>query len=261
MRQLVTIMVLGVLLAACGTTRPPPPRTSGGGEYKVGAPYKVGGQWYTPAANPYYDEVGMASWYGKQFHGKSTANGERFDMNKLSAAHKTLPMPSFVRVTNLSNGRSLVLRINDRGPFAQGRIIDLSRRAAQLLGFEKKGVERVRVQATRADGRPLARKISQDKRKKKDTRMASAGTAAANIAIGDLYVQIGSFSARSNAEMLVPRLKGLGTLLIQTIIVEGRRVHRLRIGPFADQQAAYAALKAVRRRGFADARVFTEPIG
>lgn len=118
----------------------------GKGVYKVGNPYQVAGVWYYPKENPRYDETGIASWYGPGFHGKYTANGEAYDMNDLTAAHQTLPMPVFVRVTNLENGRSIVVRVNDRGPFANGRIIDMSRRGAQLLGFDQKGTARVRVQ-------------------------------------------------------------------------------------------------------------------
>jgi rare lipoprotein A len=115
------------------------------GIYKVGQPYQVDGTWYYPAEDLAYDETGIASWYGEAFHAKDTANGEVFDLNALTAAHKTLPMPSIVQVTNLENGRSLQLRVNDRGPFVRGRIIDVSRRAAQLLGFEGKGTAKVRV--------------------------------------------------------------------------------------------------------------------
>lgn len=115
-------------------------------------PYQIKGQWYYPAIDPDYDETGIASWYGDPFHGRPTATGETYDQNAISAAHKTLPLPSTVRVTNLENGRVLQVRVNDRGPFVHGRIIDLSRRAAQLLGFENQGVARVRVQVTGAGG-------------------------------------------------------------------------------------------------------------
>ena len=126
------------------------------GAYKVGDPYQVFGVWYYPAEDLDFNEVGIASWYGREFHGRRTANGAVFDMNGLSAAHRTLPMPSLVRVTNLESGRSLVLVVNDRGPFARGRIIDVSRRAAQLLGFFEKGTAKVRVEAVRAQpGKPL----------------------------------------------------------------------------------------------------------
>jgi rare lipoprotein A len=126
---------------------PAPPVRTGQGEYKVGQPYQVAGVWYYPKEDPHYVEKGIASWYGRKFHGRPTANGEVYDMNALTAAHKTLPMPTKVRVTNLENGRALVLRVNDRGPFVHGRIIDVSRRAAQLLGFINNGTARVRVEA------------------------------------------------------------------------------------------------------------------
>ena len=123
--------------------------------YKVGNPYEVAGIWYYPAEDFGYREEGIASWYGPGFHGKRTANGEKYDMNALTAAHKTLPMPSVVQVTNLENGRAIKLRINDRGPFVEGRIIDLSRRAAQLLDVERHGVARVRVELVPEDSLTL----------------------------------------------------------------------------------------------------------
>lgn len=123
--------------------------------YKVGDPYEVAGKWYYPAEDYGYREEGIASWYGLEFHGKRTANGEVYDMNALTAAHKTLPMPSVVNVTNLENGRALKLRINDRGPFVDGRIIDLSRRAAQLLNVEEIGTARVLVEFVPEDSLTL----------------------------------------------------------------------------------------------------------
>jgi len=117
----------------------------GGGRFQVGKPYKVAGRWYTPEDDPHYDNTGLASWYGPNFHGRQTANGEYFDQYALTAAHPTLPLPSYVRVTNLENGRSVMVRVNDRGPFAHGREIDLSKRTAELLDFINKGTTRVRV--------------------------------------------------------------------------------------------------------------------
>jgi rare lipoprotein A (peptidoglycan hydrolase) len=116
------------------------------GHQKVGKPYKVSGKRYTPRHDPRYDAVGTASWYGPQFHGKPTATGEKFNMNDLTAAHKTLPLNSMVYVTNLQTGKSLKVRVNDRGPFVDGRIIDLSRASAQALGLFNAGLGRVRVQ-------------------------------------------------------------------------------------------------------------------
>ncbi|MEM6383569.1 MAG: septal ring lytic transglycosylase RlpA family protein [Pseudomonadota bacterium] len=118
----------------------------GGGRDQVGRPYRIGGRLYTPREDPNYDRTGMASWYGPGFHGRLTANGEVFDQYTLSAAHPTLPLPSYVRVTNLDNDHSVVVRVNDRGPFAHNRIIDLSKRAADVLDMRADGVGRVRVQ-------------------------------------------------------------------------------------------------------------------
>ena len=113
--------------------------------YKIGNPYQIDGIWYYPDRDLTYDKTGIASWYGDEFGGKMTANGEIFDPALVSAAHKTLPMPSVVRVTNLDNGKSLVVRVNDRGPYVSGRIIDMSREGARLLGFKDQGIARVRV--------------------------------------------------------------------------------------------------------------------
>jgi peptidoglycan lytic transglycosylase len=125
---------------------PGEPVPKGGGVYRVGKPYIVADREYAPEENVRYRENGLASWYGEDFHGRLTANGEVFDMQAISAAHPTLPLPSYVRVTNLANKRSMVVRVNDRGPFVGNRVIDLSYKAAHLLGFGNRGVVRVRVE-------------------------------------------------------------------------------------------------------------------
>jgi rare lipoprotein A len=125
---------------------PGEPIPKGGGTYRVGKPYVVAGRTYVPEADVDYNAEGQASWYGAEFHGRLTANGEVFDMNAISAAHPTLPMPSYVRVTNLANRRSVVVRVNDRGPYRGNRVIDLSIKTARLLGFHNHGVARVRVE-------------------------------------------------------------------------------------------------------------------
>ena len=155
-RSLAVLALAGVSLAACATPQGPTsishvtPRTGGGhgGVATVPGtmrPYQVNGVWYTPRDQPDYEAVGVASWYGAQFHNRRTADGELFDMDAPSAAHKTLPLPCIVEVTNLENGRKLQVRVNDRGPFVDGRVIDLSREAAKQLGFYAKGTARVRV--------------------------------------------------------------------------------------------------------------------
>jgi len=161
--KLALAIPLAGLLAACATSSPPPrslalvqapPKAKAppppaaiapNPVYKVGDPYQVGGIWYYPREQPDYDETGIASWYGQDYQGKPTANGEIFDRNNVTGAHPTLPIPVNVRVTNLENGRSLVVRVNDRGPYVKGRIIDLSEHAADLLGFRLNGLARVRV--------------------------------------------------------------------------------------------------------------------
>jgi len=126
------------------------------GTFKVGTPYKIQGKLYRPKETYNFTETGIASWYGPNFHGKPTANGETFDMYELTAAHRTLQMPSLVRVTNLENGRSLVVRVNDRGPFSRGRIIDLSKRAAELLGFKNKGTAKVHLELLSTESKAIA---------------------------------------------------------------------------------------------------------
>ncbi len=122
------------------------PVPKGGGTYRIGKPYVVGGRTYVPEEDPNYRAEGLASWYGDDFHGRLTANGEVFDMTSLTAAHPTLPLPCYVRVTNMGNGKSLIVRVNDRGPYHGNRVLDVSHRAATLLDFQTSGVARVRVE-------------------------------------------------------------------------------------------------------------------
>jgi rare lipoprotein A len=152
--SLALIASLGGFIAACGGDgerlgeRVIPlgqPVPKGGGIYMLGKPYQVGGIWYTPREEPGYNRVGRASWYGELFHGRRTANGEIYDMDRLSAASPTLPLPVYAQVTNLSNGRTIVVRVNDRGPYANDRIMDLSRHSAEVLGFRGTGTALVRV--------------------------------------------------------------------------------------------------------------------
>ncbi len=164
----ILVLGLGLVLAGCAeddlgerTAKPAvgpvqPITDQRPGVYKVGDAYQIGGTWYYPKADYGYRETGIASWYGPGFHGRATANGEIFDQNALTGAHRTLPMPFMVRVTNLDNGRSIKVRINDRGPFKNGRIIDLSRRAADLLGFRRIGTAKVRVEIVDDESRALA---------------------------------------------------------------------------------------------------------
>jgi rare lipoprotein A len=162
--NLLALCVGGLLLANCSgglsgkvdpkygvsassrVVEPGEPVPKGGGVYRVGKPYVVGGRTYVPEEDINYSAVGLASWYGDDFHGRFTANGEVFDMNSISAAHPTLPLPCYVRVTNVANRKSIVVRVNDRGPYVGNRVIDLSVRTAKLLGFYGNGVAKVKVE-------------------------------------------------------------------------------------------------------------------
>jgi len=153
------------------------------GTYKVGNPYQIDGVTYVPHVDYDYVETGVASWYGPNFHGNRTANGEPFDMNSISAAHRTLPLPSMVRVTNLENGRVLNVRVNDRGPFSRGRIIDMSRRAAELLGFKDKGTAMVRVEIMARESIALAHGMDGVQVASADTSEPPVPSAAPRMAV------------------------------------------------------------------------------
>jgi len=286
-----------VLLAGCsfGPNLPHDnelPTGDQGGVQKVGNPYKVAGKWYYPKEDPDYDEVGYASWYGPDFHGKHTANGEMYNMNALTAAHKTLPLPSYVKVTNLSNGRTLVLRVNDRGPFVKNRILDVSRRGAQLLGFDKKGVTLVRVQACDEHGNVhFSRRHQKPKELDRMPVMqtaraaitpapveavteetlsspvparpaATASAPATDTAVAAAtrhYVQVGAYSNRANAALQVARLKKEGFAAeLQASTTRGMTFWRVRIGPFVERTLAQRSLERVLSDGFYDARIFPE---
>lgn len=155
-----------IALTACSTVNRianpfPPITTKSQGHFKVGSQYKVDGKWYQPRETYNFTQTGIASWYGPNFHGKLTANGEVYDQNALTAAHKTLQIPSIVRVTNLENGRSLIVRVNDRGPFSRGRIIDMSKRGAELLKFKNQGTAKVKVQVLEKESRAVAEAAKQ----------------------------------------------------------------------------------------------------
>lgn len=155
--QLWPTVLIVVLLAGCSSQRTYEGQYRAGRPmYKVRAPYQINGVWYYPAVDYNYDETGVASWYGEQFDKKYTADGEICNLNELIAAHHTLPMPSIVQVTNLDNGRTVQVRVNDWGPFARGRIIDVSRRASQLLGFESSGTAPVRVKIMKEESLQVA---------------------------------------------------------------------------------------------------------
>jgi rare lipoprotein A len=297
------VTVLAAFTAGCATgpednTVTVPPNA---GVYKVGAPYQIGDTWYYPSEQPDYDETGVASWYGPTFYGHSTANGERFDAEALTAAHRTLPMPVNVRVTNLDNGKSLIVRVNDRGPFAKGRIIDLSERAATLLGYKQQGTARVRVTfVSRADlkggfpssearpeiasavqAAPTGRIVANDLEPipgattlppAQPTQLPSPPVHTADTAVATqptgivttvpvpaethLYVQAGAFSSYPNAVRLQAKL-GSG-IQISTIVQNGQKLYRLRLGPFDEVGDADRALARLSSLGSNDARIVVD---
>ena len=226
---------------------------------------KSRGVWYYPREEPDYDATGIASWYGADFHGKATANGEIYDMNSLTAAHKTLPMPSSVRITNLENGRSMVLRVNDRGPFVHGRIIDVSRRAAQLLGFHKSGTAKVRVAVLQAGGKRFiaAKPTTTEEDKTLVAAVPRDGVSSASLPppsgveaapapvatsstpqvaqktarATSMYVQAGAFSIRENANRLRDDLAHLGPTIVSKVTIKGQTFHRVRLGPWTPWRA------------------------
>jgi len=264
------VMILLCVLAACGGR--PPVKTEpapGGGQYKVGKPYKVSGKWYTPKVEPNYNKVGLASWYGPKFHGRQTANGEIFNMNALTAAHTTLPMPSYVRVTNLKNGRWLILRVNDRGPFVGDRIIDVSRRSAQLLGFEKQGVTRVRVQVVSGPdgGAPkpatqIVRPAPKPEPVEPQPVIVEVEPLPATEPAADtpkdgapVYIQIGAYSEFDRAEQVREDVMHLGNIEVSKVDILGQKLFRVRVGPIPTKEDADVTLGRILARGHNTAKI------
>ncbi len=261
LRSFLPLASLLFLLGACAETNmaatvikeiTPPPS----GTYKVGSPYEINGVWYYPKENPNYDEQGIASWYGEPFHGRTTANGEVFDMNELTAAHKTLPMPVYVRATNLENGRSLVLRVNDRGPFVSGRIIDVSRRAAQLLGFQLAGTARVRVQIVDYEsGLTYAEQGAVPPAPEEEIVPAPEVVLTEREISGETYVQVGAYGNADNAYVVSEALTDVGEVQIQRVVRGEATLYRVRLGPYDDAQDAELIRRAVEIRGYPEATV------
>lgn len=223
-----------------------PKDTRYGGRHEVRAPhdatrarpYTVLGKTYHPYASADgFVEEGLASWYGHDFHGKKTANGERYNMYGVSAAHKLLPLDTKVRVTNLENGRQVVLRVNDRGPFVGDRIIDLSYGAAKKLGTVEKGVARVRVEAV---GSQAPRQL------RSNTRLASSQPVRSS---GRVYIQVGAYSRADNARKVHGELmrNGFKGSRIETVRRSGRDIHVVKAGAFPHERSARSALNLLQR--------------
>jgi rare lipoprotein A len=237
---------------------------------RVGPPYQANGVWYAPTPEPGYAETGIASWYGPNFHGRRTANGEVFDETALTAAHPTLPLSSLVQVTNLENGREVIVRITDRGPFVGERLIDLSRGAAQVLGFEAQGRARVHVRylgpAPRrvdADGQavveapaPLAVAPAPPAGPRiltpEPVETAPATPTPAPTPESGLFVQVGAFADLSNAHRVRDEVASVAAASVDVRERAGRELFRVSVGPFTDHAAAGEAQRALAGLGYAN---------
>ena len=239
-----------------------PPRSSRGNPpfYEV-----FGERYYVLDSSNGFRERGVASWYGRDFHGKPTSSGEIYDMRQMTAAHKTLPLPTWVEVTNLANGRQVIVKVNDRGPFVSGRIIDLSQRAAEELDMIADGTARVQV---RALGTPEAAPAPVYASAEPPAPAPSRGFSIISEAEADivgpgdrafrpLYVQVGAFSDRNNAEKLASRLKdsGFRNSFVLTSGQGRERLHRVRIGPLADADEFDRIRSDLRAAGVQDSRL------
>jgi rare lipoprotein A len=267
----------------------------GGGRYSVGKPYQVAGKWFTPKAQPGYDRKGAASWYGKEFHRRKTSNGEYFDMAMLTAAHPTLPLPSYARVTNLENGKVIVVRINDRGPFVGTRIIDLSKRSAQALGYLGKGKANVRVQwIGNAPLNDQGSHLAMMNRKAASgagmgTLIAAADGPASggndDVQVADAepqadaqqvaydapklkkkargeaqIVQVASFADLDAAEQARAQLSAIGPVQVYEWQTADGPLYKVQLGPFLSSIGAEDALDAVRGQGYGKAKLQTARI-
>ncbi|MBS3804999.1 MAG: septal ring lytic transglycosylase RlpA family protein [Oleiphilaceae bacterium] len=235
------------------------PRTAGNK-----SPYTVWGKQYrVMASSEGYVERGIASWYGEKFHGHKTSNGEIFDMYTMSAAHKSLPIPGYARVTNLDNGRVVIVRVNDRGPFHGDRLIDLSYAAAKKLGYHSRGTASVEVAAitvTRDGAMTLAGESFQ----------GSASSAPVPVPLSSpdkkqseaLFVQLGSFGQTDSANKLSEKV-GLSTsrsVRVRRVATAAGTFHRVQVGPFDDPDAAHQERETLERRGFSQATVLTDQL-
>ena len=261
------------------------PLPKGGGRYAVGEPYEVAGMWFYPREEPDYDKTGTASWYGPQFHRRMTSNGEWFDMEYLSAAHPTLPLPSYAKVTNLENGREIIVRVNDRGPFVDSRMIDLSKKSADALGFRHRGTTAVRVQyigpaPLNDQGTHLAAMNQELQRRTPleqmiataNGRVREPGLAVASVSSFEhampteplqrsapptepgYFIQVGAFANPDNAERARFNLANLGVVEVTPVSASAGTLYKVTLRPHSAGVAGQA-LSMVRAAGHPDARL------
>ncbi len=252
----------------------PVPRHEPRSKYGNPASYVVFGKtYYTLPSSQGFVQRGIASWYGKKFHGRRTSSGETYDMYGMTAAHTQLPLPTYVQVTNLKNGKQVILRVNDRGPFHGNRVIDLSFTAATRLGIVKEGTGLVEVRALDPDNyltgenQLISSKRVENKKvaNRSDATDDTSGTAiveTANVTkhVPQVFVQVGAFGERENARQLVNQLNGLdlGEVSISSVIKDTKQLHRVRIGPLATVQSADDTVAQLSAMGLSDHRVVIE---
>lgn len=252
---------------------------------RVGPPYQANGQWYVPTPEPGYAQVGTASWYGPTFHGQRTATGEVYDQEGLTAAHPTLPIPSLVQVTNLENGREVIVRVNDRGPFVGGRLIDLSHGAAVALGFEQAGQARVHVRYLG----PAPRRVNADGSTASPSPASPPAVAPVNAADegprsllpppspeialaggpdsepsyaapspvfapvdGGFFVQVGAYSDLSNAHRVRDAVGSAGPVVVDIRDTASGELFRVRVGPWTSREEAEAARRTLASLGYGE---------
>jgi len=247
------------------------PRAEPRSRYGNPSSYVVLGRRYHVMSNSQgYVKRGIASWYGRKFHGRRTSSGEPYDMHAMTAAHKSLPLPTYVQVTNLKNGRTTVLRVNDRGPFHDNRIIDLSYAAARKLEILGEGTGLVEVRALTPGQDPLASVIPVSTSGSTPTPVPAAAPPAAATGVSvpgptpapapTLYLQAGAFSERGNAERLRTRLAAIpgARVLLQDVVLEGQHLYRVRLGPMASVADADRMSASVVSAGMAPPRIVVE---
>ena len=254
--------------------------------YKIGKKYNVGGKYYYPKKDLYYNKTGIASWYGPKFHGKLTANGEIYNQYALTAAHKTLPLPSAVKVTNLKNNKSIVLRINDRGPFVNDRIIDLSSKAADILDLKREGTGLVRVQILREKSLYLEKLAKQGSFpeindlketelpnitipskvavKIKDTKNQKIVTKKINYNLKNLnkeykiYIKLASFSSKKNAEVMKKKVSYIDKVKIYKIYKLNKTLYQVKAGPFLSVEKVDQLHSLLLQKGMQGAKIIIE---
>ncbi|MFK7840348.1 MAG: septal ring lytic transglycosylase RlpA family protein [Bdellovibrionales bacterium] len=295
------ILLAVLLLPACAKTElashaikkmslPIPSSEKPAGSFKVGRSYVIKGQRYTPRETYNFTQTGIASWYGPNFHGKQTANGEVFDKYELTAAHKTLQMPSIIRVTNLENGRSMIVRVNDRGPFSKGRVLDLSERSAELLDFKHKGTARVKIEVLPQESRQVASMAKSGqttqgfeitlnqpgyrstntvqtasynppptKPSQKPIKLNNFQNPPQPIAKPDaIFVQAGSFQNVVKARALAERIKPYGSIRINPSVVNGNKYYRVQLGPLKSRDQANTVLAQLSKSNIGEPIIIRE---